>query len=144
MSYCETKCSLPLWPCSMSAKPSWSRHIAIKVSVFPPKYQFRQSQLVICLQYNPTLPKHPFWFSCHFLFDWPKQRSWETFTWLRMPWPERVISASNVKWEVSWISCLLNYRTKRVKPERKGQLNWQLAKLDMLGKNENCRLWTLQ
>lgn len=49
----------------------------------------------------------------------------------------------HVKWEVSWISSLLNYRPKCVKMEGKGQLNWQLAKLDMFGKNENERLWTL-
>lgn len=49
----------------------------------------------------------------------------------------------HVKWEVSWISSLLNYRPKCVKTEGKGQLNWQLAKLDMFGKNENERLWTL-
>lgn len=50
----------------------------------------------------------------------------------------------HVKWEVSWISSLLNYRPKRVKLEGKGQLNWQVAKLDMFGKNENECLWTLR
>lgn len=49
----------------------------------------------------------------------------------------------HMKWEAGWISSLLNYRPKSVKMEGKGQLNWQLAKLDMFGKNENERLWTL-
>lgn len=40
----------------------------------------------------------------------------------------------HVKREVSWISSLLNYRARRVEMEGKGQLNWQLAELDMFEK----------
>lgn len=43
----------------------------------------------------------------------------------------------HVKWEVSWTSSLPKYRAKSVEMEGKGQLNWQLAQLDMFKKNEN-------
>lgn len=84
-------------------------HVASPLGLsLSPMYQFSQSQPAICLQYNPAFTKHPFWFSCHFFFlNWPEQRSWETFTWIRMPWAEHVIIAST--WSERWagyLACL--------------------------------------
>lgn len=106
-------------------------------------YQLGQSPQARGLGYNPLFPKNvPFSLLAIYQLTWAKVL--RNFYLITDAQARTCDYCFHVKWEVSWMSSLLNYRPKRVKLEGKGQLNWQVAKLDMFGKNENECLWTLR